>query len=208
MTDHENRPEHPRDMQRIEWVPLDDLLAKRHRDNPKRHDMPKLRAMIRRFGFVQPPTLDATSDILVAGHGRLRALSELRESGQRVPKRIQVGPKGEWMVPVLCGVAFSDDDERDAYLLVDNFASEAGGWDPEKLTAMLRKQGDDRLTSLGIDEKKWSRLVTRMRAPKRDRAVSAGLKFKLVVTCEGEDQQAELMEELEARGLDVKPIMS
>ena len=196
------------DTQRIEWMSLDELLTRRHHGNPKRHDMAKLRAMIRRYGFVQPPTIDEASGVLVAGHGRLRALAELRDAGQRVPRRIQVSEKGDWMVPVLCGVTFADEDERDAYLLADNFATEAGGWDAEKLTAMLRKQGDDRLTSLGLDEKKWSRLVTRMRTAKKDRAVSNGLKFKLVVTCEGEDQQAELMEELEQRGLDVKPIMS
>jgi hypothetical protein len=48
-------------------------------DNPRDHDIPKIIGAILRFGYTQPVMRDERTGKLVAGHGRCRALAELRD---------------------------------------------------------------------------------------------------------------------------------
>jgi DNA modification methylase len=119
---------------RIEYRPLSAILSAT--SNPKRHDIDGVRRSIGRFGFTQPALLDERTGRLVAGHGRLEALTALRESGQSPPAGIQV-QGDEWMVPVVCGWASRSDAEADAYLVADNRYTELGGWDAGELAALV-----------------------------------------------------------------------
>lgn len=130
---------------RLERVALEDVA--RWPRNPKRHDEPGIEASIKRFGFVQPVTLDEKTNRLVAGHGRLEALERMRAEGDAPPKNIAVDGKGRWLVPVIRGVSFESEDEAEAYLVADNRLGEAGGWDEEKLKEILKGLR----TSLGDD---------------------------------------------------------
>lgn len=133
---------------RIEMVPLGDLvLADR---NPKLHDVAALRASIERFGFVWPLLVDEATGKMVAGHGRLQALAEIRAAGGQVPTRVVARPDGEWEVPVLRGVAFRDAREAEAYLIADNRLVEVGGWDDSVLAAMLSDLGPDLVALAGV----------------------------------------------------------
>lgn len=130
---------------RVVYVRLSDI--ERWPRNPKDHDIPTIKASLQRFGFVAPLIRDDGTGRLVAGHGRQEALSALKNEGASPPPRVQVAEDGEWLVPVLSGVAFADEAEAEAYLLVDNRATEIGGWDEDALGAILSE-----LAPLGLTD--------------------------------------------------------
>lgn len=100
----------------------------RHKKNPKEHSIPDLVASIKRWGFVAPPTIDEGTQILVAGHGRCEALESMRAARVAVPMGIGINERGEWLVPVLRGIEFENEVERDAYLVADNANTMRAGW--------------------------------------------------------------------------------
>jgi hypothetical protein len=122
----------------IEYMALSVLIGMRHHGNPKKHDHGELADSFVRFGFIAFPTIDETSLIMVAGHGRCETLQMMKEMGQTPPRRIQIGDRGEWMVPVIRGIAFENDDERDAYLVADNRHVIKGGMNEEAERSLLR----------------------------------------------------------------------
>lgn len=107
--------------------------------NPKRHDLERIKASIRRHGFVTPLVVNEKTERLVAGHGRLAALLEMLAEAEERPARIVLGAMAEWMVPVI-EVPFETEAEAEAYLLADNRIVELGGWDQDALQAMLRDE--------------------------------------------------------------------
>ncbi len=122
---------------RVEYAPLAELEQASWPGNPKAHDIDTIVASIERFGFVSPMLMDEKSQRIVAGHGRVEALSHMYATGEGVPpKGIRSGPGG-WFVPVLRGVDFESEQEAEAYLLADNRLQELGGWDNKRLVEML-----------------------------------------------------------------------
>lgn len=121
---------------RIELMRMADI--KGWTRNPKQHDIPHLEESLDRWGFVAPLVLDEKTGRLVAGHGRMEALEARRRKGLPPPKRVGQDKDGEWLVPVLRGVAFDSPQQAEAYLLADNRLVEAGGWDESALLTMLR----------------------------------------------------------------------
>lgn len=125
---------------RLEYVPLDDLLARVEPSNVKRHDGPGIARSIERFGFTDPIELDERTGRLVAGHGRIDQLAAWRDDPDRqdeLPEGLAQLADGTWTVPVVRGWASADDDEARAYVLAANRLTEAGGWDTEGLAAQL-----------------------------------------------------------------------
>ena len=43
----------------------------------------------------------------------------MKDANEKVPNRIKE-KDGEWLVPVLKGISFNDDNEAQAYLIADN----------------------------------------------------------------------------------------
>lgn len=136
---------------RIEYLPLDEVV--RWPRNPKLHDDAAIERSIRSLGFVNPLLKDERTGRLVAGHGRLRALESLRDSGEVPPARVRVDGKGRWLVPVVRGVDFASAAEAEAYLLADNRLVEAGGWDQDLLREIVR---DLDAEGLELDGLGWS----------------------------------------------------
>ena len=119
---------------RIEYVAIDEI--RRWSRNPKLHDQDELIESFDRFGFVAPLIYDETQQQLVAGHGRLNALTAMKERGDEPPERIKVeGDK--WLVPILRGISFANEDEAAAYAIADNRLVEAGGWDNQATIDIL-----------------------------------------------------------------------
>ena len=89
---------------------------------------------------------------LLAGHGRLQTLQTMKQSGEKVPNRIKE-KDGEWLVPVLKGISFDDDNEAQAYLIADNRLTELGGWNTGELVEELEKliQAGLELDGIGYD---------------------------------------------------------
>lgn len=120
----------------IRYVALEEVAG--WPTNPKEHDLDAIKGSIERFGFTAPAILDATSERLVAGHGRLEVLLAKFAAGDPVPKRIKVLPDGRWAMPVIFGVSFDSEEEAEAYLLADNALTTAGGWNTDELTERVQ----------------------------------------------------------------------
>lgn len=118
--------------------------------NPKDHDIGVIIQSIKRFGFNAPLIINEADQKLVAGHGRLEALIKMYKAKYSVPKGILSGEDNMWLVPVLCGLSFENEEEALSYLIADNKLTEVGGWDQEKLLAML-KQIEKNLDGVGFD---------------------------------------------------------
>jgi hypothetical protein len=119
---------------RIEYLALSDLL--RTARNPKKHDLPSLRASMLRWGFTQPLAIDERTGKLVEGHGRIEVLQEMQKAGGKPPLRVTAKGK-EWFAPVVRGLSFANDQEAEAYLIAANQLTTAGGWDDRLLGSML-----------------------------------------------------------------------
>jgi len=150
------------DMPLVEYVRLSEI--KRAKRNPKKHDIPGIASSIREHGFAEVLIENARTGRLVAGHGRLEALEHLvAEDAERPPKYIRRDPKtGEWMAPVLRGVAFKNEQEAEGYLLADNRWVEIGGWSQADLAPVLQRlheaSGPAGLARVGWDEDAFARL--------------------------------------------------
>src|ERR1700740_375861 len=144
---------------KIEYKPLSWFTAADH--NPKKHADSVLDHSIERFGFVQPVTIDERTGKLVAGHGRIDALRRMHaDNPTSPPARVQVFG-GEWQVPVIRGVVFSNQDEADAYLLADNRIVEVGGWDDVALADMIEglQSAGVSLDGIGWDSKQLDDII-------------------------------------------------
>jgi hypothetical protein len=121
---------------RVDYMPLGEIGAAPR--NPKRHAGPEIQTSLARFGVAELPLLDERTGRLVAGHGRLDQLAEMRRTGQAPPRYIKVDPdSGEWLVPVQRGWASADDTAAEAYLVASNHLTTKGGWDRDGLGELL-----------------------------------------------------------------------
>jgi hypothetical protein len=116
----------------IAWRRLDKLQG--WRGNPKTHDKEGIAASITRFGFVEPVKIDARTEVVVVGHGRVEVLESMKAACDPAPLGIRVDAKNHWWVPTV-PTAFDSEADAGAYLLVDNQSGMAGGWDDGLLLA-------------------------------------------------------------------------
>ena len=146
---------------RVEMLPLDEVV--RWPRNPKLHDADALGDSVSRFGFVQPLLIDEGTGKLIAGHGRLDTLQKMHAAGKAPPTNI-TAKDGKWLVPVLRGVAFKNEQEAEAYLLADNRLVEAGGWDPKGLSEILSSMVDNKteFTGIGFTENDLTNLLVEL----------------------------------------------
>lgn len=155
---------------RISMVALSEV--RRWPRNPKTHDGEALASSLDRFGFVSPLLLDESTGMLVAGHGRLVALESRKAAGLPPPARILVRESdGEWLVPVITGIAFRSQEEAEAYALADNRLVEVGGWDESLLAPLLSeiRDGGADFAALGWTDSQVDALIAF-----HDMSVSAG----------------------------------
>lgn len=152
---------------RIEYMPLSDLIQRYHPRNPKAHNLTIVSKLIRRFGYVTPGVLDEATGKFAEGHGRTKALVQMKERGEAVPERIKLNG-GEWLVPVVRGIAFEDGDELLAFLVGSNQATIEGDWNNALLAEVLsdvRKKDKELLDATGFDENKLKALLAQITLP-------------------------------------------
>jgi hypothetical protein len=134
---------------RIEYLPIGKLV--RAPRNPKGHDLGAIHESLGRNGYIAPIILNETTGKIVAGHGRLDALQQLKASGAPAPDRVQVTGK-DWLVPVVRGVNFASDADAEAYVIGDNQLTMLGGWDEAMLASILSDlAAQDSLNGTGFD---------------------------------------------------------
>jgi DNA modification methylase len=110
----------------LRLVSLDELRP--HPENPKGHDIPTIREGMRRHGFNVPVLVCERTGYIAAGHGRRLTLLAMRGDHEPPPRLIELGPAGEWMVPVVTGWSSADDAELLAEVVGDNETTIRGGW--------------------------------------------------------------------------------
>jgi len=141
---------------RIDMVRLSEL--QRWPQNPRGHnDQASLGESFDRFGFIDPVIIDERTGRIVAGHGRLEKLQEMKRAGAQPPGRIGT-TKGDWLVPVIRGVSFKTEKDAEAYLLACNRIGDNSGWDDSLLAPMLAQHQQD-IVGLGWDQSEIDELV-------------------------------------------------
>ena len=145
-----------------------------------------LAASVRRFGLVQPVIVNETTGHVVGGHQRLEVLRE----------------QGVTEIDVAIG-AWTPDEERALNVALNNPAAQGEFGDVRGyLSNALRGLSLDDFHALRFDE-----LVLGPQEKEAKRREARVLEYKLVVSCSDESQQAQLLEELEAKGLEVKVLI-
>jgi hypothetical protein len=107
--------------EKIQWIAIDELRP--YSRNPRTHSTAQINQIARsieRFGFTNPVLIDG-SNLIIAGHGRMKAARSL----------------GFSVVPVLRIEHLSEAEKR-AYILADNRLAENAGWDRELLAIELQ----------------------------------------------------------------------
>jgi len=145
----------------VEYMPLSEIVGADI--NPKDHDIGQIYQSIKRFGFTQPIMMNENTGKLLAGHGRLQTLQQMKQGGEKIPNRIKE-KDGEWLVPVLKGISFEDDMEAQAYLIADNRLTELGGWNTGELVDTLQElvEGGFSLDGVGYDFDDLETMVTQI----------------------------------------------
>jgi ParB-like chromosome segregation protein Spo0J len=134
----------------IRYEPLSKIVKAPR--NPREHDLGAIHESIARFGFVSPIIINEKTGRLVVGHGRVDALRQLQADGTPPPDRV-IRDGDEWLVPVIHGIEFADEQDAEAFLLADNRTSELSGWIESDLAAILREHAETErgLAGIGYD---------------------------------------------------------
>jgi len=118
----------------IKKLSIDDIKANPR--NPKKHWVEKISESIREMGYIEPIVVDENNMIL-AGHGRLKALKEI----------------GSEEVQVIVKKGLTD-EQKTKYMLLSNKIVEAGGWD----YSLLEKFEEDILSSAGFSSEELDKI--------------------------------------------------
>lgn len=149
----------------IEYVSIDAL--KKHPRNPKDHDIGAISRSVGRFGFTSPVIVDERTGYLVAGHGRIDTLAQMKAQGKQPPANVQKSGN-DWLVPVIRGVAFNSDAEVEAYLVADNRLTILGGWNEPELAGLLQDlaaQDQALLEATGYDADDLDAMINALTQP-------------------------------------------
>ena len=128
----------------IRYLPIDDIQPDPR--NPRAHEsIEDVKASIVRFGFVDPIIHDDRTGQMIAGHGRVEALTDLHALWLKAPKRTRKVPGGitvegdRWSAPVVFGWSSNDDNEAAGLLMALNRLTETSKWIPDKQLALLQE---------------------------------------------------------------------
>lgn len=215
-----------RETSAAEWVHVSAWAP--HTKNPRVHreEVLNLARTILRTAWGAPVVAqwrDSGRHRGIAGHGRILALTEIL-AGVEVDGELRGGPgfvldgaPGPGFVPMR--IVRVSDATADAMVLADNARRLQGTDDPALLVAMASQFGPNAevMRDLGFDAASLDRLV----ALAGDGVLAGGarndgdtgpqlggLQYRVIVECDGEAQQSELLERFEAEGLRCKPLIS
>lgn len=189
----------------VEYVPLSDF--KKYPKNPKLHDLDTLGKSIERFGFNDPVAIDENTGYLVEGHGRIERLEADKKNGKPPPERIHIRKDGEWLVPVLRGIAFTNETELQAYLLAANRLVEVGGWDDSRLATIMKELKTSNATAgIGWSDRQIQSIINNIDPsdlPEGEpdmpdsRGVKSSTAYKQIVLYYAPDEYEEILEKLQ-----------
>ena len=145
----------------MRYIPLDQAVL--WDANPKQHDIGEIVESIRRYGFQDPPKVDASlgeSGALVYGNGRTHALLMMQRGGEKPPRGILTDDAGQWYVPVKFGLDLASAQMAQAFAIDHNNLTlgdafevwdAAKIWDEDAYTAMLQDLAVDDVFAVTVD---------------------------------------------------------
>jgi ParB-like chromosome segregation protein Spo0J len=177
--------------ERYELVSVERL--KPHPKNPRRGDIAAIAKSIAKNGFYGAVVAQVSTGFIVAGNHRFEAAK--REGVTQVP------------------VIWVDVDDKAARLILwaDNKTNDVAGYDDKALATLLEAaRSDDDLVGTGYTEDDLEKLLGDMGDEILANAEPnvGALRYQVVVDCEGEAHQAELLGRLESEGLKCKPLLT
>lgn len=205
------------------WLPVADL--KPNPRNPRMHgaEVTALARTILRTAWGAPIVAQSRGRRIIGGHGRLEA-AKLILRGVEVDGEMRGGAEHSFGGPaghVPVRLVDVSDAEADAMTLADNARGLQGTDDSAAIVAMAAGFGRESalMADMGFDAAALDRLVQSAGDAVMAGAGDAGdktntgpqlggLQYRIVIECDGESHQGELLERLEAEGLRCKPLMS
>lgn len=183
------------------YVPLEELRDAER--NPKRHNIEAIKASLRQFGVADViGIIDGRTERLIGGHGRTEALRDLHIEGVPAPDGIRV-KNDKWLVPIFRGWSSKDDVEANAMIIALNQHVIAGGFDRALLDDMMRELYTaqwDPLPILAQDD--WPEFLTMPDDEGNPEPPRLGeRRYQVVIDCEDEMQQRELLARFADEGL-------
>jgi DNA modification methylase len=145
MTDSQQR--------RIEYMSVTEMMERRHPANPKDHDLGLIAQSFLVHGFGSSGMIDDRTNYFLCGHGRAETLDKMKREKMDVPRYVEAR-NGDWYAPVERGYESLNDEQALAYIVMDNKATIAGGWDEVVLTGLLQELANSdeiELTASGFD---------------------------------------------------------
>jgi hypothetical protein len=217
---------------KIHYVPLTDLEKYFLQSNSKKHDIDTLHKSVGRYSFRDPIAFDLTLNGgkggIIEGNGRLELLCQLFKAKDDAPKGVRVGDDDEWYVPCVFGVNSDTEGEAIAYSIDHNTSAM---WGTEGFTALdtLRLFDEDLLKiqlgelmslsidfPVGLEQQELSIWLGLEEPPDRDKLPDPGdaastdieKQWGVIVFCQDEAEQVELMDSMIAEGKQCKALMS
>jgi len=175
----------------VEWRNIGDLIP--YARNARSHSdaqVAQIAGSIREFGFTNPVLIDPEGGI-IAGHGRVLAARKL--DMEQVP---------------CIELAHLSEAQKRAYVIADNKLALNAGWDENLLRlelADLRDMAFDlSLTGFALDEiKAWREPELRSSTD----AEAIPMRYQILVDCQDERHQAQLLEQFQAQGYKCRPLI-
>ena len=174
----------------VNEIKLDDQNARKHPDR----NLKALKNSLRKFKQRKPIVVQRRGDELIcrAGNGTLMATRAL---------------KREFIAAV---VIEEDDTQAKAYAIADNRTNELSEWDDYQLADNINSliSNDVDLDSIGYTDKEFEKMMKKMNGGVDEisstPSAAKAKELMIVVTCEDEDQQEALFEELTEGGYQCK----
>ena len=178
-------------------VAIDTLKAhKRNYNKHPEHQVKRLTVSLRKFGQRKPIT--TWRNTVLTGHGVFLAAKQLGWT------EIDIAPcPDEWTEEMAL-----------AWLAADNELARLADPDLAQLAEIIeeaRNHDAELLEAIGFNEAEFAALLDSIAPPMDDPDTTpqmSGLEFRIVIICDGEMQQVELLERFEAEGLNCQALIS
>jgi hypothetical protein len=187
-----------------EWVPMHQLRP--WKGNPQKSDATVLMPSIEKLGWGRPIVANRYPGLegeIIIGHHALEAARMLEASGVVIPRAVPGHAPVAWVsLPA---------KQAHAMAVADNQLGRKGELDDDAFAAFVRtgELDPEQWLAAGFEEKQikalmfeaWPQPDTKRTRNQRGKLLA----YSVIIECESEEQQTELMERFEGEGLRCKP---